>query len=174
MEWWLRQAKDPVTVLLSPDEMAHARWLANERMMHSDDCDLERYAPKACPQIVYDLEGALAETSFAVYAGRPWPTSVRAFREPDFVPDIQIRSIGHDEGGVSVNAKGLLHRSHDNPSERFVLVRVVHEALNSPTNRCYLMGWLVGSDIRQRGTPRGDWWTAKVPQLNGMTALDLK
>jgi hypothetical protein len=62
-----------------------------------------------------NIEGAMGEQAFAKALGIFWNNSVNTFKDPDFPPNIQIRTRPHPE-------HDLIVRQTDNPNDIFVLV----------------------------------------------------
>lgn len=93
-------------------------------------------APTGPEGLKIHFEGACGEVAFAKATGRYWSAPVDTFKEPDFAPDIQVRT-------RSLHIYELIVRPDDADNERFVLVT----SEECPYFR--IVGWITGAEAKR-------------------------
>lgn len=134
---------NPIKVTLNSTQLALAKVIGDRRMAGAVARGYKNKAGLVSEGWGEHYLGAEGELAFSVGTGVPWPMTVDTFSEPDFPPDVDIKTRGWSLTRRGVDLCQLLVRPESNPEYRYVHV--------VGTEGDYLIrGWAWGSEVMRR------------------------
>ena len=132
-------------VRLTSAEKALAWFVAGQRRITDAERNYaHRYGSESRRDLVEVTEvvAAMGEMAVAKWTGGYWKGCDGDVKSPDVFPNIQVRSSRRTDACLIVHPPAEGTRPGDNPTHRFVLVRV------TPSYDCDLVGWMLGADAQ--------------------------
>jgi hypothetical protein len=126
-----------VTVKLEWLEVMHGAWVGVRRRicsLNKNRHDNKRWGKVDCWTL--DIEGSCCELAVAKALNRHWAAPIDNFKEPDILPNFQVRL------GMKLNHKLIVR--DDDPDEHIYILGV------GAIPVFYIVGWMTGSDARQQ------------------------
>lgn len=137
----LTHAREKSAASRGPSRVRRAR---RERQDSVNQKSLEQH-------LAADIVGARGEKAWSIFWGVPWPKRINDFTNPDFDPDIEVRTTRTDPPELILRTRDMREKAH----RRYVLIQ-------ERADGCHrLWGWvrpqevyhLHAEDRGSRGTP---------------------